>query len=61
VWDSYGHPLYASSPQDYPVTSLSWAPDGEVFATGSFNTLYLCDKTGVSSSSSNTTTTNGGG
>lgn len=48
VWDSYGRLLYTSSPQDYPVTSLSWAPDGEVFAAGSFNTLHLCDKTGWS-------------
>ncbi|CAL8333089.1 unnamed protein product [Boreogadus saida] len=47
VWDSYGRLLYSSSPQDYPVTSLAWAPDGEVFAVGSFNTLHLCDKTGV--------------
>ncbi|CAL8375185.1 unnamed protein product [Gadus morhua 'NCC'] len=48
VWDSYGRLLYSSSPQDYPVTSLAWAPDGEVFAVGSFNTLHLCDKTGWS-------------
>ncbi|XP_030236075.1 intraflagellar transport protein 80 homolog isoform X1 [Gadus morhua] len=51
VWDSYGRLLYSSSPQDYPVTSLAWAPDGEVFAVGSFNTLHLCDKTGVRNSS----------
>ncbi|KAM6961470.1 intraflagellar transport protein 80 homolog [Aplochiton taeniatus] len=48
VWDSYGRLLYTSSPHDYPVTSLSWAPDGEVFAVCSFNTLRLCDKTGWS-------------
>ncbi|XP_076837224.1 intraflagellar transport protein 80 homolog isoform X2 [Brachyhypopomus gauderio] len=47
VWDSYGRLLYASSPNDYPVTSVAWSPDGEVFAIGSFNTLRLCDKTGV--------------
>ncbi|KAG7215614.1 hypothetical protein INR49_022140 [Caranx melampygus] len=46
VWDSFGRLLYSSSFHDYPVTSLSWAPDGEVFAVGSFNTLRLCDKTG---------------
>eukprot|EP00064_Thunnus_orientalis_P004028 superscaffoldBa00000353_g4039 len=46
VWDSFGRLLYSSSSHDYPVTSLSWAPDGEVFAMGSFNTLRLCDKTG---------------
>ncbi|XP_076837223.1 intraflagellar transport protein 80 homolog isoform X1 [Brachyhypopomus gauderio] len=48
VWDSYGRLLYASSPNDYPVTSVAWSPDGEVFAIGSFNTLRLCDKTGWS-------------
>ncbi|XP_056296765.1 intraflagellar transport protein 80 homolog isoform X2 [Pseudoliparis swirei] len=48
VWDSFGRLLYSSSSHDYPVTSLSWAPDGELFAVGSFNTLRLCDKTGWS-------------
>ncbi|XP_008307942.1 intraflagellar transport protein 80 homolog [Cynoglossus semilaevis] len=48
VWDSFGRLLYSSSPHDYPVTSVSWSPDGEVFAVGSFNTLRLCDKTGWS-------------
>ncbi|XP_028818647.1 intraflagellar transport protein 80 homolog isoform X2 [Denticeps clupeoides] len=48
VWDSYGRLLYVSSSHDYPITSVSWAPDGEVFAVGSFNTLRLCDKTGWS-------------
>nr|XP_019943476.1 PREDICTED: intraflagellar transport protein 80 homolog isoform X2 [Paralichthys olivaceus] len=47
VWDCFGRLLYSSSVHDYPITSLSWAPDGEVFAVGSFNTLRLCDKTGV--------------
>ncbi|KAL7842751.1 hypothetical protein SRHO_G00244400 [Serrasalmus rhombeus] len=48
VWDSYGRLLYSSSSNDYPITSVAWAPDGEVFAMGSFNTLRLCDKTGWS-------------
>ncbi|XP_054901538.1 intraflagellar transport protein 80 homolog [Poeciliopsis prolifica] len=48
VWDSFGRLLHTSTSQDYPITSLSWAPDGEVFAVGSFNTLRLCDKTGWS-------------
>uniref|UniRef100_A0AAQ5Y8Z3 Intraflagellar transport 80 homolog (Chlamydomonas) n=1 Tax=Amphiprion ocellaris TaxID=80972 RepID=A0AAQ5Y8Z3_AMPOC len=48
VWDSFGRLLHSSSSHDYPITSLSWAPDGEVFAVGSFNTLRLCDKTGWS-------------
>ncbi|XP_066565457.1 intraflagellar transport protein 80 homolog isoform X2 [Amia ocellicauda] len=48
VWDSYGRLLYCSSSHDYPITSVAWAPDGELFAVGSFNTLRLCDKTGWS-------------
>ncbi|XP_026138840.1 intraflagellar transport protein 80 homolog isoform X2 [Carassius auratus] len=47
VWDSYGRMLFSSSAHDYPITSVAWAPDGELFAMGSFHTLRLCDKTGV--------------
>uniref|UniRef100_A0A8C4X7R3 Intraflagellar transport 80 homolog (Chlamydomonas) n=1 Tax=Erpetoichthys calabaricus TaxID=27687 RepID=A0A8C4X7R3_ERPCA len=47
VWDSYGRLLYSSSSHDYPITSVAWAPDGELFTVGSFNTLRLCDRTGV--------------
>ncbi|XP_063560409.1 intraflagellar transport protein 80 homolog isoform X2 [Gorilla gorilla gorilla] len=47
VWDSYGRPLYNSQPHEHPITSVAWAPDGELFAIGSFHTLRLCDKTGV--------------
>lgn len=48
VWDSYGHLLYSSQPHEYPITSIAWSGDGELFAVGSFHTLRLCDKTGVS-------------
>ncbi|KAG8445234.1 hypothetical protein GDO86_010132 [Hymenochirus boettgeri] len=48
VWDSYGRLLFNSTPHEYPITSISWAPDGELFAVGSFHTLRLCDKTGWS-------------
>lgn len=48
VWDSYGRVLYGSQPHEHPITSVAWAPDGELFAVGSFHTLRLCDKTGVS-------------
>ena len=47
VWDSYGRPLYSSQLHEHPITSVAWAPDGELFAVGSFHTLRLCDKTGV--------------
>uniref|UniRef100_A0A7S0RGA6 Intraflagellar transport protein 80 homolog n=1 Tax=Pyramimonas obovata TaxID=1411642 RepID=A0A7S0RGA6_9CHLO len=46
VWDSFGRLLFQSSPLEYPVTSVSWCPDGELFAAGSFNQLRLCHKTG---------------
>ena len=49
VWDSYGRLLYSSSAHDYPITSVAWSPDGDLFAAGSFNTLRLCDKSGVNS------------
>nr|XP_020647435.1 intraflagellar transport protein 80 homolog isoform X3 [Pogona vitticeps]XP_020647437.1 intraflagellar transport protein 80 homolog isoform X4 [Pogona vitticeps] len=48
VWDSYGRLLYSSQAHEYPVTSVAWALDGELFAVGSFRTLRLCDKTGWS-------------
>uniref|UniRef100_A0A1I7VWG2 WD_REPEATS_REGION domain-containing protein n=1 Tax=Loa loa TaxID=7209 RepID=A0A1I7VWG2_LOALO len=50
VWDEYGRPMYCSSPQDYPITSIAWNIDGDLFAVGSFNLLRLCDKAGWSHS-----------
>lgn len=50
VWDSYGRSLFSSTHHDHPITSVSWAPDGDLFAIGSFNTLRLCDKSGWSHS-----------
>lgn len=47
LWDAYGHQLFASNAHEYPITCLAWAPDGELFAAASFNTLRLCDKAGV--------------
>uniref|UniRef100_H2ZBZ1 Anaphase-promoting complex subunit 4 WD40 domain-containing protein n=1 Tax=Ciona savignyi TaxID=51511 RepID=H2ZBZ1_CIOSA len=48
IWDSYGRPLYSSGSHDYPITSISWSPDGNLFTVGSFNMLRLCDKSGWS-------------
>ena len=50
VWDSFGRQLYNSGAGDYPVTAVSWSPDGNYFAAGSYNTLRLCDKIGWSHS-----------
>lgn len=49
VWDTYGRVMYNSSAHDYPITSVAWTPDGELFAVGSFNTLRICDQAGVNS------------
>jgi intraflagellar transport protein 80 len=46
VWDSFGRLLYCSRPMENVITSVSWNPNGECFAVGSYNTLRLCDKTG---------------
>jgi len=56
VWDSYGRQLYSSAPYDYAITSVAWAPGGELFAVGTFNTLKVCDKTGWSCCQANTNT-----
>ena len=50
MWDAFGRQLYCSSQHDYPITAVSYSPDGENFAVGSFNTLRLCDKIGWSHS-----------
>ena len=50
VWDAFGRQLYCSGQHDYPITAVSYSPDGENFAVGSFNTLRLCDKIGWSHS-----------
>lgn len=46
VWDVVGRLLYSSELHEFPITALTWSPDGSLFAVGSFNTLKLCDKTG---------------
>lgn len=48
IWDSYGRLLFCSSPLDFVVTSVAWAPNGKYFAVGSFSILKLCDRTGWS-------------
>ncbi|VDN07794.1 unnamed protein product [Thelazia callipaeda] len=50
VWDEYGRVVYSSSAQNYPITSVAWNTDGDLFAVGSFNLLRLCDKAGWSHS-----------
>ena len=50
VWDQFGRQLYNSLPYDHVITSVKWAPNGEVFAVGAFEMLRLCDKSGWSHS-----------
>uniref|UniRef100_A0A914ZMI5 Intraflagellar transport protein 80 homolog n=1 Tax=Parascaris univalens TaxID=6257 RepID=A0A914ZMI5_PARUN len=50
VWDGYGRQLFTSTSHDYPITSLAWNAEGDLFAVGSFNLLRLCDKAGWSHS-----------
>lgn len=46
VWDNFGRQLYCSKPAEHVITSVSWNPNGESFAVGTFNLLRLCDKSG---------------
>jgi hypothetical protein len=38
--------LYCSAPGSHVVTSVAWAPNGEAFAVGAYDSLRLCDGTG---------------
>ena len=46
VWDNYGRQMYVSKPSEHVITSISWNPNGESFAVGTYNLLRLCDKSG---------------
>lgn len=48
VWDSYGQLVYSSLAYAYPITSVAWNSNGELFVVGSFNSLQLCDSRGWS-------------
>ncbi|XP_066143483.1 intraflagellar transport protein 80 homolog [Euwallacea fornicatus] len=50
VWDNQGRPMFSSVHHSHPVTAISWAPTGDLFAVGSFNTLRICDYSGWSRS-----------
>jgi intraflagellar transport protein 80 len=47
IWDCFGRPLYSSNSHNFPINSVSWNPDGELLAVGSYNLIRLCDKAGV--------------
>uniref|UniRef100_A0A0X3PK13 Uncharacterized protein n=2 Tax=Schistocephalus solidus TaxID=70667 RepID=A0A0X3PK13_SCHSO len=46
IWDSFARLLFASQMSDFPITSLAWSPDGQLFTIGSYNTIRLCDQVG---------------
>ena len=56
VWDNFGRLLFASKPMEFAITSVSWSPNGELFAVGLYNCVRLCDKTGWSHSRERTDT-----
>jgi intraflagellar transport protein 80 len=46
IFDDFGRTVYQSKPYEYVLTSISWSPNGQYFAVGSYDMLRLCDKTG---------------
>jgi intraflagellar transport protein 80 len=60
VWDAEGRALFASAPMLHPITAVAWAPRGESFAVGSFETLRLCDRAGWSLARQSLASTNVG-
>lgn len=46
IWDQYGRNLFVSYSLNSVITSINWAPSGEYFAVGSYNSIRLCSKTG---------------
>ena len=46
IWDEFGRLIYCSKVFNYPITSLSWAPNGKYLAIGSYNKVLLCDYQG---------------
>lgn len=48
IWDSFGQLISASVKHDLPITSVSWAPAGDMFVIGSFNLIRLCSANGWS-------------
>ena len=46
VWDSYGKLVFAIYVHDSPISSLSWTPNNESFAVGSFNQIKFIHRFG---------------
>lgn len=48
IWDAQGANMFASSAEEFSITSLSFCPVKNLIAIGGFNNLKLCDLSGVS-------------
>lgn len=48
IWNADGILLFSSSSHDTVITTAAWAPNGEYFLVGTFNSVKLCDKGGWS-------------
>eukprot|EP01084_Bolivina_argentea_P287450 493246_1 len=46
IWDEFGRLIYSSKIFNYPITTVSWAPNGKYFGIGSYNIALLCDYQG---------------
>eukprot|EP01083_Nonionella_stella_P059430 155478_1 len=46
IWDEFGRLMYCSNVVNYPITTVSWAPNGKYFSVGSYNKSLLCDYQG---------------
>ncbi|KAG7311155.1 hypothetical protein JYU34_002142 [Plutella xylostella] len=48
IWDTFGQQVSVSVKHDQPITSVSWAPSGDLFVVGSYNLIRLCNSNGWS-------------
>ncbi|XP_047987733.1 intraflagellar transport protein 80 homolog [Leguminivora glycinivorella] len=48
IWDTFGQQISVSVKHDQPITSVSWAPAGDLFVIGSYNLIRLCNANGWS-------------
>lgn len=48
IWTTQGSLLFVSYSDDFPVTTIGFSPRGDLLAVGGFNSLRLCNFSGVS-------------
>lgn len=47
IWDAQGANMFTSSAEEFSITSLAFCPVKNLIAVGGFNSLKLCDLSGV--------------